>query len=188
VCFGVGYNSMGSFTREFTRLVGLPPTSLRRLAQDTSMYCQERLRDYEADPCHGAAPGARLVGQISGPVGFSGFIFVGLFATPIPQGRPVGCALLSSVGPYRISGVPDGAYHLFAAAFPRSGEPLAYLLPDQSNMYVGASHDRLLIYGDTVKGDADVTLRPLQLTDPPILVALPLLMVEHQSTHEMAMA
>jgi hypothetical protein len=71
---------------------------------------------------------------------------------------------------------------VFAAAFPRSEEPLAYLLPDQSKMYVGASHDRLYANENTVSGDADVTLRPLQLTDPPILVALPLLMAEHLST------
>ena len=181
ICFGVGFNSLGSFTRDFTQFVGLSPSSLRRLTRNTRISCFELMRDCQADSCHGAAPGTGLTGRISTPYDFVGFIFVGVFATPFPQGRPVACTLLSAPGPYRIAHVPDGVYYLFAAALPRSEEPLAYLLPDQSKLYVGAS--RLRIDRDTITGEANIMLRPPQLTDPPILVALPLLAAERLSIH-----
>src|SRR5215212_9439130 len=155
VCFGIGYNSLGSFSRDFTRLVGLSPLRLRRLTQDTSVPWLERVRDHYADPYHDAATGSALYGQIFTPDNFAGLIFVGLFTTPIPQDRPVCCTLLSTPGPYRIAHVPNGTYYEFAAAFPWSEEPLGYMLPDQTKMYVGASHDRLHIDADKVSGDAD---------------------------------
>src|SRR5215207_9614428 len=145
VCFSVGYNSQGSFTRDFVRLVGLSPLSLRRLVQDTSMPKQEWLRDHDdAGVCrYDASAGSALAaGRISAPDDFNGVIFVGLFTAPTPQGRPVGCTLLSAPGPYRIAHVPNGTYYVFAAAFPQSEDPLAYLLPDQTNVYVGASQNQ----------------------------------------------
>ena len=187
VCFGIGYNSLGSFSRDFTRLVGLSPTSLRRLVQTNSVPWAKRLGDYDANSRLSAASGLDLTGQIFAPAGLDGLIFVGLFTGAIPQGRPVRCALLSAAGPYHIAHVPDGTYHVFGAAFPRSDEPLAYLLPDQTEVHVGGSHERLHVDGGIVSGGAEVTLRPLRLTDPPILIALPLLMTEDLSAQEMVM-
>ena len=184
VCFGVGYNSMGTFTREFRRLVGLPPTSLRHLVRETHVSSLELPHEYEDHSYHGSTPGGGLDGHIFAPKDPIGMILVGLFKTPSPQGRPVSCTILTAPGSYRITGVRDGSYYLFAAAFPRSEDPLAYLLPDQSKMYVGASHYEVLIGEDTVN-NANVTLRPLELIDPPIVVAVPLLIAEHLSTREM---
>lgn len=182
VCFGVGYNSMGTFTREFGRLVGLPPTSLRHLVREFPLVCSEIPHGYRTRCHHDSAHGGGLVGHVFAPEEFVGPIFVGLFSTPSPQGRPAGCAILTTPGSYRITGVRDGAYYLFAAAFPGSDDPLAYLLPDQAKMLVGASHHELLISEDAVNSNVDVTLCPLELIDPPIVVALPLLIAEQPST------
>lgn len=186
VCFGVGYNSMGTFTREFRRLVGLPPTSLRLLARETHVSCLELPHEYEGHSYHGCTPGGELDGHIIAPEDPIGMIFVGLFRTPSPQGRPVSCTILTAPGSYRVTGARDGSYYLFAAAFPRSEDPLEYLLPDQSKMHVGASHHELFIGEDTLNSNVNVTLRPLELIDPPIVVAVPLLIAEHLSTREMA--
>ena len=189
VCFGVGFNSLGSFTRDFRNFVGLPPSSFRRLTLDSLMSCLGPLRDLDVDPCRATPTGTVLTGQIYAPDDFVGVVFVGLFTAPIPQGRPVACTLLPAPGAYHIAHVPDGEYYLFAAAFPKSEDPLAYLLPDQTGVYVGAGRDRLhFVDGDVLNHDTDVKLRPLRLTDPPILIALPVLMAEHQSVREMVTA
>src|SRR5438874_2204968 len=58
-----------------------------------------------------------LLGRISAPATFRGTIYVGLFPSPIPQGRPVRCTALNSPGWYLLNGMADGVYHLRAAAF-----------------------------------------------------------------------
>lgn len=182
VCFGVGFNSLGSFTRDFTQYVGLSPSGLRRLTRNTRISYFELIRDYQADSYYGAAPDTGLTGQISAPDDFVGLVFVGAFATPFPQGRPLTCTLLSAAGTYHMAHVPDGDYYLFAAALPRSEEPLAYLLPDQTKLYIGAS--RVRTDRNTITGETNMMLRSPQLTDPPILVALPLLAAERLSIRE----
>jgi AraC-like DNA-binding protein len=37
VCFAVGYSSLGTFSTRFTELVGMPPSSYRRLAADATV-------------------------------------------------------------------------------------------------------------------------------------------------------
>jgi AraC family transcriptional regulator len=189
ICFGVGFHSLGSFTRDFRSVVGLTPSGFRRLAQDNPIACLGPLLHLiDADSCCGAVASNGLTGQIYAPDEFVGFVFVGLFPTPIPQGRPAACTLLPAPGAYRIGHVPDGQYYLFAGAIPKSEDPLAYLLPDQTRVYVGTGHDRLqFVDGDIVNDDTSVKLRPLRLTDPPILVALPVLMAEYPSINEMVM-
>jgi hypothetical protein len=56
-------------------------------------------------------------------------IFVGLFPSSIPQGRPVTDKLLTSPGTHHLAPVPDGCYRLMAAGLPRSKDPLGYLPP-----------------------------------------------------------
>ena len=56
-------------------------------------------------------------------------IFVGLFPSSIPQGRPVTDKLLTSPGTHHLAPVPDGCYKLMAAALPRSKEPAARRRP-----------------------------------------------------------
>lgn len=182
VCFEVGYSSIGTFTTHFTQLVGLSPLRLRRLVSESDIDVRFPT-PFGSAPCQpegspSDASGATLDGSIYGASAGLDVIFVGLFQTPIPHGRPTGCALLSETGPYRIKGVPDGRYHLLAAALRRSRGAKTHLLPGYVLDSVGAGRAPIDIQDGRACGQADLWLRPPHLTDPPILIALPLLLAE----------
>ncbi len=180
-CFEVGYSSVGTFTSHFTQQVGLSPRSLRRLAMFAPAKHSAELGQCIQNWFRTSPEPNSVTGRVTVPGEFSGLVFVGLFTGPIPQGRPVGCALLNEPGTYQILSVPDGTYHLFAAAFPWSDDPLAYLLPTPDSAYVGAAPDAIRIDVNSRVRNADLALRPMQRTDPPILVALPFLLAEQLS-------
>src|SRR3989440_1268154 len=97
ICFEVGYTSTGSFTTRFTQLVGLSPRLLRQRAHTFEPPPAE-----PAELCPTTSTGMprkhALLGRISAPATFRGTIYVGLFPSPIPQGRPVRCTTLRSPG------------------------------------------------------------------------------------------
>ena len=171
ICFEVGYNSMGSFTSRFTHLVGLSPRLLRQRARAFEPPAQEPARspvtfsdDVERRP---------LVGQISGPATFQGTIYVGLFAGPVPQGRPMRCTKIHSPGWYLLHDVPDGTYHLRAAAFPAAADLHSSLLPGEK-LLLGNNASPLVIRQGRVSGDTNLVLHAPRLTDPPLVMGLPL--------------
>jgi AraC family transcriptional regulator len=182
VCFEVGYNSLGTFTSHFTQSVGLSPCRLRRLSEDRVMSRLNILHEYASEARHLNGCGSGVSGRVGSPEVFTGLICVGLFPTSIPQGRPVSCTLLTSPGAYCASGAPDGRYYLCAVAFAQSADPLSYLLPSDASLRVGSTRSPLHIHAGRTSSPIDVVLRPLRLTDPPILVALPLLLAEHCAT------
>ncbi len=175
ICFEVGYSSLGTFIARFTQLVGLSPRRLRRLVGDVIAFYDILFSDHSRPVTQFVAEPA-LMGEMISPEGFSGSIFVGLFSTPIPQSRPIACAFLSESGTYQIKSVPDGEYYVFATAISKSDDPMSYLLAND-NMLVGVCQDAVTIKGGQTSG-VDVSLRPLELTDPPLLIALPFLFYE----------
>ncbi|HEX6292812.1 MAG TPA: helix-turn-helix transcriptional regulator [Herpetosiphonaceae bacterium] len=183
ICFAVGYNSLASFTRNFTELVGLSPRQLRCLADELhvddlqSLDVSTDLSDEQPSACAGWT----LRGAVTTVVPFSGLIMIGLFAAPIPESLPVGCAVLSEPGSFQIHDVPGGEYYLLAAAFDRSEQGLAGLLQDTPTL-VGMAHTAIEVPASGPVVDADVLLRPVHPTDPPILVALPFLLNERIKT------
>ena len=178
VCFEVGYNSLGTFSTRFSQLVGLPPQHLRGQAEETTTACLKSLRDHHKSRPDAVSGQPTLTGQIGADEDFAGLIFVGLFPTSIPQSRPVGCTLLTRPGPYRIGAVPDGQYYMFVLGLPWSDDPMTYLLLEDGKLQVGADQGPLLVRGGQIEGDSNITLRPMQLTDPPVLTALPFLLEE----------
>jgi AraC family transcriptional regulator len=172
ICFEVGYTSTGSFTHRFTHRVGLSPRRLR-----------ERAHTFEPPPAEpaGLCPTTpsciprkhTLMGRISTSATFRGTIYVGLFPNPIPQGRPVRCTTISSSGWYLLPDVPDGVYHLRAAAFPMAADPHSSLLPGEK-MLLGHNTNPLVVRHGHVSGDPDLVLHQPQLTDPPLVMGLPL--------------
>jgi len=173
ICFEVGYTSTGSFTTRFTHLVGLSPRLLRQRAQTF-----EPLPAEPGGLCRTTPSGIpiknALLGRISAPATFRGTIYVGLFSSPIPQGAPVRCTRLSSPGWYLLKGIADGVYYLRAAAFPVAADLHSSLLPGEK-MLVGHNASALVIRHGQVFGDADLVLHPPRLTDPPLVMGLPLL-------------
>lgn len=187
VCFDVGYNSLGTFTRRFTQFVGLPPSSLRLLAEQITLPSLEMLHSCLAEQERISPLETCVSGHISVPDAFQGLIFVGLFPTPVPQGRPVGCSILGAQGTYRIAAVPDGHYYLFSAAIAWSDDPMEYLLPS-SVLRGGVSQKQLVVCNGKVSGPRNIRLRPARLTDPPILISLPFMLAERMSSEPAAVA
>ena len=181
VCFEVGYNSLSTFTRLFTQRVGLGPREFRYLAERITPASVESLCAHYAELTGRAALSAASEG-IEGFVDVNkpgeGPIFVGLFHAHIPQSRPAGGALLTSPGAFRIGPVPDGIYHLLAAALPRLADTLGYLLPDSANLLVGAGNGPVIVRQGRANGPFNISLRPMALTDPPLLISLPFLLAD----------
>jgi len=171
VCFDVGYNSLGTFIRRFTGLVGVSPSRFRSLAR----HATDSLSLPTASPSdHNAATSAATIsGRISAPASFAGTIFVGVFTTPIPQGAPVSGTVVEQPGPYFVPSVPDGVYYILAAGLARSKDFREYFLYETS---LRGGGQPILIRNGIVEGSTDVSLRPPRAFDPPILMTLPLLL------------
>lgn len=164
VCFEVGYRSLGTFTTRFTNLVGLPPGQMRRRLPEELHTALGRVGEEGWWSSSVVSADAGVAFLVHGSDLAGSRIFAGLFPTAIPQGRPVAGTVLTTPGTYRLYPVPDGHYHLMAAALPYSEDPSGLLFPGCA-LRVGRSRSPL-------------TLRPLQATDPPVLVALPALFLE----------
>lgn len=175
ICFEVGYNSLGTFTRRFTELVGLSPTELRRFAKEISKFDWSGLY---RDGWQESIENSFISGELRTPENFEGLIFIGLFEKMIPQSSPFNGTLATRACRYKIGRVPNGTYNLLVAALPRSVEPLDYLLMDMSKLLVGEGKEPIIVGQNKISGNSNVTIRPLRLTDPPILTALPLLLIK----------
>lgn len=173
ICFEVGFTSMGSFTSRFTQRVGLSPRLLRQRA-----HAFEPLPAKPTEFCPTTSSCLplkhTLLGQITVPTTFRGTLYIGLFTSPIPQGTPVRCTRLSSPGAYLLHDIPDGVYHLRAAAFPEATDPHSSLLPGEK-MLLGNNASPLVIRHGYVSGNPNLILHPPRLTDPPLVMGLPLL-------------
>lgn len=180
ICFDVGYNSLGTFTRRFTQRVGLGPREFRYLAERITPASVESLCTHYAELTGRAMLRASVgvEGFVESPKPVGGPIFVGLFPAHIPQSRPVGGALLTAPGAFRIGPVPDGTYHLLAAALPPLADTLGYLLPDTANLSVGAGNGPVIVREGKASSQSYISLRPMVLTDPPLLVSLPFLLAD----------
>jgi AraC-like DNA-binding protein len=171
VCFEAGYNSLGSFTRRFTALVGIPPHHFRMAAR---AFDQGRLSALLARPPHteeSAAPPA-IGGRVQAPQGFDGIIFIGVFAADQVHGLPLACSAIAGPGPYRIASVPDGSYRLNAVAIPRWGRTADYFIHDQALRASAEPGSILVCGGRCAAGETTLVLRGPELTDLPILLAL----------------
>lgn len=172
VCFELGYRSLGTFTTRFAQATGLPPGQLRQLALTFAMPSPEHLGSVGRKRGRSAVVHGGVGGCVCAPDGFSGLIFVGLFPTPVPQGLPVAGDMLSRPGHYHLTAVPDGRYYVRAAALPRSGDLRDYLVTAGPRIRVGVGDAPLVVRGGWATGRGDVTLRPAELTDPPVLISL----------------
>lgn len=177
VCYEVGYGSLGTFTTRFKELVGLSPGRMRRLPEE--LHAVLGRAESALGSVSAAHTEAGVAFRVHDPDLAGGMIFAGLFPTAIPQGRPAAGMVLRAPGTYRLHPLPDGHYHLMAAALPRTEDPTKLLLPGDA-LRVGRAPHPLTVRGGKVVGQADVevALRPVRSTDPPVLVALPALLLE----------
>ena len=173
VCFDLGYASLGTFTQRFKTHTGLSPLQLRQLAGDVAGGPLQTLLVAHSEARRLAVvreDGVR--GTITAPSSFSGLIFLGLFSRPIAQEQPAACTTLTVPGPFQLGPVPDGRYFLLGAALPWSENALSYLLPD-ADLLVGFGERPVLVRGGRAHAPAHLTLRPVDVTDPPLLGVFP---------------
>jgi AraC family transcriptional regulator len=171
ICFEVGYGSLGTFSRRFKQMVGITPAEFRALPESV-----DRLDlDHEITRrcLLSGGSNARVEGDIVAP-GLDARIYVGLFPDNRPGGRPVVGQMLPEPGAFSLPDVPVGTWYLMAAALPRDHDPVAQLLPN--DIHVGGGGMVEVRRGDE-RARRLVVMRPILPTDPPVLTALPALLL-----------
>lgn len=176
ICFDVGYCSLGTFTTRFTQLVGIPPTHLRQLANEPiiNAYPHELYTMLKHTRfCQQTLTRPQVSGIVKLTEAFTGLIFVGMFADPLPQGQPYACTILTAPGEFHLSDVPDGQYYLFAAGM-HSRQNLMDMLYEGAKLHGGiGKHPLTISHGKLQDEPITLQLRRGSWADPPTLVALP---------------
>jgi AraC-like DNA-binding protein len=170
ICLEVGYSSLGTFIRRFSGVLGISPMRLRVMQQTPIQSLLRHSQTSSERATDDSAPS--LVGRVQAPASFSGPIFIGLFATAIPEGAPLACTIQYSPGHFRIARVRAGRHYVFAVGLK---------WPDSLDDYF--NHEFALRGGGELvcmeNGEVDcgeIYLRRALPTDPPILVNLPVLL------------
>jgi AraC-like DNA-binding protein len=180
ICLDVGYNSLGTFIRRFSEVLGVSPRRLRSMRHSSPRNLLQVARTPAS-----AAPAsveATIMGRIQAPDSFSGPIFIGLFTTAIPEGVPRACAIEYSPGFFRMAGVPRGNHYIFAVGLPWPTSIRDYFRHDSA---LRGGGELISVDRDIVECE-EVCLRPAMPTDPPILVNLPVLLGKTWSMHKAA--
>lgn len=167
----VGYSSVGTFSSRFKECVGLSPSRFRELDGDFRSVSAQQ----PSASGSGAASSLSVQGRIVLPADRPlGQVFVGLFASPIPQGNPVQCTIMDGPGPFELHDVRPGTWHLMAASVPY-GSPSALAGRGRGapeNLSVGR-YGPVTVRPGVLLMPADIVLRPASLLDPPVLIAVP---------------
>lgn len=170
ICLDVGYTSLGTFIRRFSHLLGISPMRLRTLRRAPSGDLMRQLAKESASAA--VRPQSSVRGFVQAPLSFSGPIFTGLFPTAIPEGAPVACAINMQPGEFLMSPVPNGRYYVFALGLP-CPDRLDDFFRYESALRGGGQLIR--VNGNAVECE-EICLREPALTDPPVLLNLPILL------------
>jgi AraC family transcriptional regulator len=171
----VGQQSLGTFTTRFTQRVGLSPAEFRQSTRnaDADIRALQRLKDWREPAAYSVRDGV-LTGTIHASVPLDGFVLVGLFAKPIPEGLPLYGTLVPYPGGFRFAGVQPGTYYLMATSISWTMGKMDILLP-QATLRTRSKVPVSVAPGRPVPHQEVVLYEPRH-DDPPILVSLPLLM------------
>ncbi|MEV6520955.1 helix-turn-helix transcriptional regulator [Longispora sp. NPDC051575] len=163
IAYGVGYNSLGTFISRFTRSVGISPARYRWLAE-------QGIPQLHRPPLAGPPRRATISGHLTLPaLDVPVKVYVGVFDSPIVQGLPAACDILETSGAYVLRDIPEGEWHLRAAAI--ALDDLASGPSLRRPLAVGAYDPLFVVAGAAI--EADLQLHPAGSFDLPILFALP---------------
>lgn len=171
ICFEIGYDSLGTFSSRFKRLVGIGPAQFRALPHvvaDTDVA--RRIEQSLALP----PVTTSIHGTIHSPSTAPSHIYIGLFRDPIASTKPVVGQVFPQAGVFALPSVAPGTYYPLAAALPEAGGPLGHVLPAPDTLVAG--HGPVTITSPHASQEITLTLRPLSPMDPPLLTALPALL------------
>lgn len=178
ICMEVGYSSLGTFTTQFTRLVGISP---RRFRQLIGPFAQQRIVDIIArlKPVLPEPVVVQVSGIVSGGPADGGLVVIGLFDSGIPQERPRACAIVTAPAIAGFGNLEDGEYHALAMSFSPNATVVDALVYENPELcFVGASPTIVTIANGsaTTTTPFRIQLRPRSPIDPPLVLALPLLL------------
>jgi AraC family transcriptional regulator len=174
ICMRIGYTSLGTFTSQFARIVGVPPGRFRRVV---ASYADVPLRAAVPDTPPPERP-AQLTATLTGGPRPGAVAVVGLFRTGIPQGRPLACAVSEVPATVSFADLPDGLMYPLAVCFDEYATVADAMVATEpeGSCYVAAAEPVRI--GGRRPGPVDVglRLRPRRLTDPPVILPVTLLM------------
>lgn len=175
ICFAVGYNSLGTFTRRFNELVGLPPGRFRAFGRSAVGEVLSRVQGIAPPPIDPMVSRPGNTGKVATSVPHRSLVLIGLFAEALAQGRPLACTIALAPGAYRLPLLPDGRYEILAVSLPDAQDPFESLLFER----VLRAWQPVRFEGGRATGPIDLMLHPPREIDPPILSALPWLLAQH---------
>jgi AraC family transcriptional regulator len=175
ITFAVGYNSLGSFISNFTSSVGHSPSQFRRLARNGGFELP--LPRYGSAQARGS-----VAGTITLPHEFQDArVYIAVFETAIMRRRPVSAVIQTATSgratSYRLPGVPPGTWFVHAVGVADSTDPEPWTR--RTSLVARLGGVRVTAGAVTT---ATLPLRPMQVTDPPVLLALPDLTVPADGT------
>jgi AraC family transcriptional regulator len=180
ICLDVGYTSLGTFIRRFSHLLGISPMRLRTLRRSPSKSLLKQLEKESASAQ--VRPQPSVSGRVQAPPSFSGPIFTGLFPTPIPEGTPVACAINMQPGAFLMSPVPNGRYYVFALGL-QCPDSLDDFFRYESALRGGG--ELIRVNSNAVECE-EICLREPAVTDPPVLLNLPILLNKNHNVLSVA--
>jgi AraC family transcriptional regulator len=175
VALEIGQQSLGTFTTRFTQRVGVTPSEFRNsvMKADNHLHSLRKLNDWRTmHPTQDQY--TRVDGTVQAEISFEGFILIGLFSKPIPEGLPLYGTLLPSLGYFSFTNVKPGIYYLMATSVSWNMEATDFLLP-QTTLRT-RSREPIIVKPYSSVPHQEVMLYSPRIDDPPILIPLPLLM------------
>lgn len=170
ISLDTGYDSLGTFGRTFTCLVGVSPRALRRLARGEP--AADDMGIARSPMSMGGERSLIIAHRIPPPC--ATFVVTGLFAHGIPAGLPLVGSFMTSDMPELRLVWPRGILraNLLTAAF-RFNSLSAAWAGDFAELHV--SNITLLQPKPETAHPVFIELRSIRITDPPILTPFPLL-------------
>jgi AraC-like DNA-binding protein len=177
ICFDVGYNSVGTFTRLFTEYVGVAPVSFRRLAANLGHRSLVSLIARYLAQSNTICRDHILSGCIEVEKDSVGISFVGVFETAIPQRRPVDGTVVMGSNTFELA-LPtrSQSYWIMAVGFSAGSDAIHSLTLSSPDLFVASRQVFCTNYGAILPSTCHLGLRRLDDFDPPILTALPILL------------
>lgn len=168
-----GYLSEGSFSNFIKRAMSIPPKKLKDTKDSVLKEYNDVTSDYEAVE---ESQEVDLALTLDATESFDGIVFVGLFTKPVPDRPPViGIPVIKYTPGVKVNfrNIPDGSYYVLACVIHKTLDPRKlFVLKDNLR---GMIHEPFKFPG---KYEHKLLLRPPEISDPPITLNLPKLLIE----------
>lgn len=173
ICYEVGYTSLGSFGKRFTKMIGLSPRRVRTLARN---FDADAFRAMFREAIPNPAPQNPVNVTITAPEGDDDenyLVFVGLFSSEVPTLQPIACGIRQGMGPLSIAAPPAGRYRGFAVGIPADGDAEDMILQD---LTLRGTAEELVVANDQPPPQLDITVRTPNHLSAPLLPIMPLML------------